>query len=121
MISMLMQTREGKALTSQGQARADGSPIDPDCIGRVVKLVEFLQTRAPLIIPNPDISPERGRAGAFMEAYFSNFIEGTEFAIGAAVEIVFEGRIPEKRLADGHDDLGTTLPPDDHGQRPTTP
>src|SRR3546814_17599839 len=84
MISMLMQTREGKALTSQGQARADGSPIDPDCIGRVVKLVEFLQTRAPLIIPNPDISPERGRAGAFMEAYFSNFIEGTEFAIGEA-------------------------------------
>src|SRR3546814_12737705 len=64
MISMLMQTREGKALTSQGQARADGSPIDPDCIGRVVKLVEFLQMRAPLIIPNPDISPERGRAGA---------------------------------------------------------
>lgn len=117
MISMLMQTREGKALTSQGQARADGSPIDPDCIGRVVKLVEFLQTRAPLIIPNPDISPERGRAGAFMEAYFSNFIEGTEFAIGEAVEIVFEGRIPENRPADGHDVLGTYLQLVELGQR----
>lgn len=44
-----------------------------------------------------------------MEAYFSNFIEGTEFAIGEAVEIVFEGRIPESRPADGHDVLGTYL------------
>src|SRR3546814_7649389 len=73
--------------------------------------------RAPLIIPNPDISPERGRAGAFMEAYFSNFIEGTEFAIGEAVEIVFEGRIPENRPADGHDVLGTYLPIVELGQR----
>src|SRR3546814_3141836 len=73
--------------------------------------------RAPLIIPNPDISPERGRAGAFMEAYFSNFIEGTEFAIGEAVEIVFEGRIPENRPADGHDVLGTYLQLVELGQR----
>jgi hypothetical protein len=40
-----------------------------------------------------------------MEAYFSNFIEGTEFLIGEAVEIVFEGKMPEDRPQDGHDVL----------------
>jgi len=43
----------------------------------------------------------------FFEAYFSNFIEGTEFEVSEAAEIVFEGRIPEQRPADAHDILGT--------------
>lgn len=109
MIGTLLQTREGKALTPQGRARADGYPVDQACIDRLIKLVEFLQARAPSIIANADTSPDRSRAGAFMEAYFSNFIEGTEFAVGEAVEIVFEGRIPESRPADGHDVLSTYL------------
>lgn len=117
MISTLLQTREGKALTPQGQARADGSPVDQACVNRVVKLVEFLQARAPFVVPNADTAPDRMRAGAFMEAYFSNFIEGTEFAIGEAVEIVFEGRVPEARPADGHDVLGTYLQLNDLGGR----
>ena len=44
---------------------------------------------------------------AFYEAYFSNFIEGTEFEVEEAAEIVFEGRIPQTRPADAHDILGT--------------
>jgi Fic family protein len=53
-----------------------------------------------------DTTPERKTAGAFMEAYFSNFIEGAEFSIEEAVEIVFEGKMPEARPEDGHDVLG---------------
>jgi hypothetical protein len=117
MISTLLQTREVKALTPQGQARADGHPVDAACIGRVVKLVEFLHARAPYTVGNVDVTPERCRAGAFIEAYFSNFIEGTEFAIGEAVEIVFEGRVPEARPEDGHDVLGTYLQLIDLGNR----
>ena len=30
----------------------------------------------------------------FYEAYFSNFIEGTDFAVREAEEIVFEGKFP---------------------------
>ena len=30
----------------------------------------------------------------FFEAYFSNFIEGTEFAVDEAAAIVFENRLP---------------------------
>ncbi len=44
---------------------------------------------------------------AFVDAYFSNYIEGTEFGVEEALEIVFEGRIPERRPADAHDVVGT--------------
>src|SRR3546814_9762249 len=39
---------------------------------------------------------------AFFEAYFSNFIEGTEFSVGEAREIVFEGAIPAERRSEEH-------------------
>jgi hypothetical protein len=44
---------------------------------------------------------------AFVDAYFSNYIEGTEFGVEEALEIVFEGRIPERRPEDAHDVMGT--------------
>ena len=44
---------------------------------------------------------------AFHEAYFSNFIEGTEFTVEEAAEIVFDGVIPQERPGDAHDVLGT--------------
>ena len=44
---------------------------------------------------------------AFFEAYFSNFIEGTEFEVSEAADIVFKGVIPRNRPEDAHDVLGT--------------
>jgi Fic family protein len=44
---------------------------------------------------------------AFFDAYFSNFIEGTRFAVDDAREIVFDGKIPEHRPKDAHDVIGT--------------
>ena len=44
---------------------------------------------------------------AFFEAYFSNFIEGTEFEIDEALSIITAGRIPANRPADAHDISGT--------------
>ena len=43
----------------------------------------------------------------FFEAYFSNFIEGTEFAVEEAAAIVFQNQIPSARPQDAHDILGT--------------
>ena len=51
--------------------------------------------------------PNDGPALPFFEAYFSNFIEGTEFAVEEAADIVFRSLIPAGRTADGHDVLGT--------------
>lgn len=58
----------------------------------------------------PRLWRPRGRAAinqAFFEAYFSNFIEGTEFTVDEARAIVFDGAIPPNRPADAHDVLGT--------------
>jgi Fic family protein len=44
---------------------------------------------------------------AFFEAYFSNYIEGTEFPVEEAVNIVFNGLIPADRPEDAHDVLAT--------------
>ncbi len=52
------------------------------------------------------MEPARVRELPFFEAYFSNFIEGTEFTIDEAVEIVYGGRLGS-RPADAHDVTGT--------------
>ena len=51
-------------------------------------------------------APEQ-RTLAFYDAYFLNFIEGIEFAVEEAADIVFHGKIPIERSADAHDVLGT--------------
>ena len=43
----------------------------------------------------------------FFEAYFSNFIEGTEFTVEEAEAIIAAGEIPANRPEDAHDILGT--------------
>lgn len=119
LISALLRTREAGLNTQQGKARAAGTPLDPDCIGRLVILASHLQARAPVVIENRDTTQQRRTSGAFIEAYFSNFIEGTEFAVDEAVDIVFEGRIPKARPEDGHDVLGAYLQLIDLGTRST--
>jgi Fic family protein len=44
---------------------------------------------------------------AFIESYFSNYIEGTEFTVEEARDIIFNGVIPQGRPADAHDILET--------------
>jgi hypothetical protein len=44
---------------------------------------------------------------AFFESYFSNYIEGTEFAVDEARQIVETGITIPKRTEDSHDILGT--------------
>lgn len=109
MISTMLRTRQARLLTSQGQARARGEPYDEGCIQRLTILQQYLAHRAPVIVTDEDTTSARKRSGAFIEAYFSNYIEGTEFLIDEAVAIVFEGRMPAARPEDGHDVLGTYL------------
>ena len=66
-----------------------------------------LRDHPPLSRLAPDRGPEGNATLAFFEAYFSNFIEGTEFAVGEAADIVFRGIIPKERPEDAHDVLGT--------------
>jgi len=66
------------------------------------KLRTAVLARRPAVAVN---EPARS-SFAFLEAYFSNYVEGTEFAIEEARDIALLGRIVEQRPKDSHDILG---------------
>ena len=107
LIGTLLGTRRGPLKSPIAKARARGLSYDPRRIELLQKLHDALR-RFP---PEPvRVWQPRGQAAvnqAFFEAYFSNFIEGTEFAVEEARAIVFQGVIPSNRPADAHDVLGT--------------
>ncbi len=107
LIGTLLGTREAELSAPVAIARRQGRPYDPD------RLTLFQNLRATLRNSPPvtRIASVRGSEGratlAFFEAYFSNFIEGTEFAVEEAADIVFRGVLPNERPEDAHDVLGT--------------
>jgi hypothetical protein len=103
LIGALLGTRDFKLHTKSGIARNIGNPYDPDHLNLFEILYRFLQEFPPQV----RLAPEATEILAFYEAYFSNFIEGTEFAVNEAEEIVFEGKIPNDRSADAHDVVAT--------------
>ena len=58
---------------------------------------------------------------SFFEAYFSNYIEGTEFLIDEAEDIVFSGHEIKNRHADSHDVLSNFRLTSDYLEMTTTP
>lgn len=89
------------------RARQEGQAYDPKRIELFETLSEALDRRAPTIRPVVDPGSSRYRFLPFFEAYFSNFIEGTEFEVDEAREIVFDNVIPPARPEDAHDIMGT--------------
>lgn len=83
-------------------ARRSGRPFDQHSVERFNVLASALRAAAPQSRRLND-----GRFLPFYEAYFSNFIEGTEFTVADASRIVFDGFVPAQRSADAHDILGT--------------
>jgi fido (protein-threonine AMPylation protein) len=102
-IGSLLGTRQVAMTSPLAIARSRGEPYDAARLDLFRKLYETL-IRAPT---KPRTISSTGTALPFFEAYFSNFIEGTEFEIDEAARIIFEGKIPKDRPADAHDILGT--------------
>jgi hypothetical protein len=109
MIGTLLRTHNERMATPQDRARAAGFPLDVQCLDRLVKLASYMADRAPHSVPARDLTPERRDAGSFIEAYFSNYIEGIKFGIEEAAEIAYQKKIPDDRRQDGSDVLGTYL------------
>lgn len=107
LIGSLLGTRDGDLASAVGKARHAGQPFDPDRIRLFETLFAALRDTLIERRPVPERDGEASATLAFFEAYFSNFIEGTEFTVEEAAEIVFEGVIPQERPADAHDVLGT--------------
>ena len=104
-IGALLGTRRVRLTAPAAIARAAGKPYDE------VRLTLF-QTLAtelnqdPLEVPLADPDAD-SHLQAFIETYFSNYIEGTEFEIEEAHDIVTHGRPLKYREDDSHDILGT--------------
>lgn len=106
-VGALLGTRTEPMHTPAGKARAAGNPFDPDRLNVFEKLFAALRERIPVDRPAPQRPAEANSTLAFFDAYFSNFIEGTEFTVKEAEDLVFRGVIPTERPADAHDVLGT--------------
>lgn len=103
----ILGSRSVPLITSAAISRGAGEPYDPDRLNRFQELHAALLTWAELPRPSLTHSVAAFENVAFVDAYFSNYIEGTEFGVEEAREIIFEGLIPERRPADAHDILGT--------------
>ena len=106
-IGTLLGTRKGRLSAPAAIARVAGRPYDSGRIETFQALLAGLRQWETVSRPSSTANGEFERNLAFIDAYFSNFIEGTEFPLNEAIEIVFENRIPEQRLQDAHDILGT--------------
>lgn len=85
-------------------ARANREPFDVHVVTCFDGLVRALGNHdLPTI--NAQLDRQSWRHQAFIESYFSNYIEGTRFALSEAEEIVFERQVDESRHADSHDIL----------------
>jgi hypothetical protein len=89
------------------QSRGAGQPIDELRLTRVEALARHLEGQAPdPVLASPGLAGQRVLL-PFYEAYFSNYIEGTEFTLEEAARIIFEQRIPPQRPEDAHDVFST--------------
>lgn len=107
LIGALLGTRDVETKSQVAKARIAGAPFDPDRIALFETLFTALRDFVPPDRPAPERLNESHAALSFFEAYFSNFIEGTEFTVEEAEEIVFQGVIPQERPDDAHDIIGT--------------
>jgi len=107
-ISALLATHSSKILNSTvAQARAFGEPFDPDRINLFQRLYEYLAKNDFRNYDDRNDMVKSYQNFAFFEAYFSNFIEGTEFAVDEAKAIIETDTPQPLRDEDSHDILGT--------------
>ena len=107
LIGALLATQvDGILKTREGKLVAKGTPIDSAAMARFEVLAARLRTTVLARRPAVAVSEPARSCFAFLEAYFSNYVEGTEFEIEEARDIALEGRIVELRPKDSHDILG---------------
>ena len=106
-IGMLLGTySRGELRTRAGQLLAQGTPVDAERMARFELLAASLRSA---ILPSVrDVAPAGSAKlhAAFIESYFSNYVEGTKFSIEEAQDIVLRNAIVPERPKNSHDVLG---------------
>ena len=121
LVGAMLGTRDADVKSAVGKARVAGHPFDPGRIQLFETLFAALRDFVPTARPSPERTGDANTNLAFFEAYFSNFIEGTEFSVDEAREIVFDGVVPQERPDDAHDILGTFGLVSDRAEMKTLP
>lgn len=107
MVGALLGTYAKGALTTKaGVLVAGGTPVDAERLNRFRIFADYLR-----ITPIPDFPDVAGQDPAkthfaFLESYFSNYVEGTRFSIEEAEGIALHNQIVPNRPKDSHDILG---------------
>lgn len=102
----ILGTRPSELTTVAGRARRALLPYDPDRLARFEDLAATLRSTSLRRPAEVATTPQARTHFAFLESYFSNFIEGTEFDIEEARGFVLEGKPIEERPKDSHDIIG---------------
>lgn len=118
LIGALLGTGDARLASHLGRAAQAGESWDEARLALFDTLFAGLHEHVPVDRHAAErISP----TFSFFEAYFSNFIEGTEFTIEEAQDIVFRSVVPVDRPQDAHDVLGTFDLVSDPSLRSRTP
>ena len=108
LITDLLGTGLSKNLVSPiARARVLGEPVDPDRVQLFESVYEVLVKRDYPDYSDQNKSIQSYQNFAFFESYFSNYIEGTEFTVDEAKQIITTSTPLPARDEDSHDVLGT--------------
>lgn len=106
LVGSILGTRASRLTTPEGRARTAPMPYDAQRLALLEHLAAQLRA-TPLAQPAAVAHSDAERAHfAFLESYFSNFIEGTEFDVQHARAFVLQGQPIAERPKDSHDILG---------------
>lgn len=106
LVGSILGTRASKLITIAGQARTAPVPYDADRLALFEQFAAHLRSTPMHQSPAVALTEQARTHLAFLESYFSNFIEGTEFEVQEARGFVLQGQAIEQRPKDSHDILG---------------
>jgi hypothetical protein len=106
LVGSILNSRPSVLKTRPGMALAAGLPYDTGRLALFESLAAHLRAK-PLAMPAAVATTAPAKRNfAFLESYFSNFIEGTEFDVQEARGFVLDGKPIEQRPKDSHDIIG---------------
>lgn len=106
LIGAVQGTREASLAAPLSRAYSVGEGYDPEAVERFTALRAAIADASFPVRLAAEAGEEFYNV-SFFDAYFSNFIEGTEFEVEEARLIVDSGVVPSERPEDGHDIVGT--------------
>jgi len=107
LVGALLSTHsKGELHTRLGQLVASGTPVDTERMSRFELLASALRSVVLPTIADVASSGDAKVNFAFLESYFSNYVEGTKFSIEQAEGIVLRNEVVASRPKDSHDVLG---------------